>query len=113
MTSTEELRLSQVVLKRVEHPSRSKSGLLLKVCVWLFLVVSFVTLFAFASQIGPVIYVVAGISGLLGVIASFTVIHVRSLAQWRVLARYIKSEEIKLRIAELKPNTSLERTREG
>jgi hypothetical protein len=111
MTSTEELRLLAVVLKRIEQPPRFKSTLWLRVCVWLLLVVSFIALFGFASRIGPIIYVVAGISGLLGIIASFTVIYARSLAQWPVLAQYIKAEEIKLRIAELKPNTSLERTR--
>ena len=113
MTSTEELRLLAVVLKRIEQPPRLKSALWLRVFVWLILVVSFVALFGFASRIGSVIYVVAGISGLLGIVASFTVIHARSLAQWPVLAHYIKAEEIKLRIEELKPNKSLERTREG
>jgi hypothetical protein len=112
MTNTEELRLLAVVLKRIEQPTRMKSALWLKVCVWLLMVVSFVALFGFASRAGTVIYVVAGISGFLGVIASFTVIHARSLAQWPVLAQYVKAEEIKLRIAELKPNKSLERTRD-
>jgi hypothetical protein len=112
MTNTEELRLLAGVLKRIEQPPRFKSALWLRVCVWLLLVVSFVALFGFASQAGPVIYVVAGVSGLFGIIASFTVIHARSLAQWPVLAQFIKAEEIKLRIAELKPNKSLERTRE-
>ena len=113
MTNTEELRLLAVVLKRIEQPTRLKSTLWLKVCIWLLLVVSFVALFGFASRVGPVIYVVAVISGFLGVIASFTGIYARSLVQWPVLARYVKAEEIKLRIAELKPNKSLERTREG
>jgi hypothetical protein len=111
MTKTEELRLLTIVLKRIEQPTRSKSALWLKVCIWLLLVVSYVVLFGFASRVGPIIYVVAGISGFLGIIASFTVIHARSLVQWPVLARYVKAEEIKLRIAELKPNKSLERTR--
>jgi hypothetical protein len=66
MTNTEELRLLAVVLKRIEQPTGMKSALWLKVCVWLLMVVSFVALFGFASRVGPVIYVVAGISGFLG-----------------------------------------------
>ena len=112
MTRSEELKLLAVVLKRVEQPPRSGSAIWLRVSVWLLLVVSFVVLFSFTSRVGSVIYVVAGIGGLLGIIASFTIIYVRSLSQWPVLARYIKVEDVKLRIAELNPNNSLERTRE-
>ena len=113
MTSSEESRLLTIVLKRIEHPpSRSTSALWLKVCVWLLLVLAFVVLFSFVPRIGPAIYVVAGVSGALGILVSFVVIHARSFAQWPVMAPYIKVEEIKLRIAELKPNKSLERTRE-
>jgi hypothetical protein len=70
-------------------------------------------LFSIAPSVGSIIYVVAGVAGVLGVLTSFAVIHRRSLQQWPVLAPFIRADEVRRRINELKPNKSLERTREG
>ena len=79
--------------------------------IWLLLVAAFVVLFSLAPSLSPAVFLVAGVSGLLGVLAAFAVLRKASLKQWPVLAPFIKADEIKLRISQLKPNTSLERTR--
>jgi hypothetical protein len=112
MTPTEELRFLTVVLKRIEGGNRAAArSIWLLVATWLLLVAAFVVLFSLASSLGSTVFVVAGVSGLLGVLTAFVVIRKASRKQWPVLAPFIEVEEIKLRINELKPNTSFERTR--
>lgn len=113
MTPTEEARLLSVVLKRIESSNTgSRHGNWFAVANWLLLVLAFIALFSLAPRAGTVIYVVAGVAGVLGVLTSFAVIHRRSLKQWPVLAPFIRAEEIRRRIAELKPDASLGPTRE-
>jgi len=114
MTPTEESRLLTIVLKRIEDGPKNPAHVRwLSVIAWLLLVAAFVVLFQLAPRVGPVLYVVAGISCVLGVLTSFVVIYKHSLKQWPVLSPFIKVDEVKRRISELKPNKSLERTREG
>jgi len=113
MTPNEESRLLTIVLKRTEGGAEGPAHVRwLSAISWLLLVAAFVALFQLAPRIGPVLYVAAGIGCILGVLTSFVVIYKHSLKQWPVLSPYIKIDEVKRRIAELKPNTSLERTRE-
>jgi Flp pilus assembly protein TadB len=113
MTPTEETRLLTTVLQRIERPQISAGRLRwLSIAGWLVLVAAFVVLFRVAPHFGPIIYVVAGVAGLLGVFAAFWVIYEHSHKQWPVLARYLKAEEIKRRLDELKHGNSPERTRE-
>jgi hypothetical protein len=112
MTPTEESRLLTVVLKRADAGHKpAAQARWLYVATWLGLVAAFVALFQLAPRLGSIVYVVAGVSGILGVLTSFVVIHRHSLKQWPVLAPYIKVDEVQRRIDELKPNKSLERTR--
>ena len=114
MTPNEESRLLAIVLKRIEGGQKSPTHVRwLSVVAWLLLVAAFVVLFQLAPRVGPVVYVVAGVGCTLGVLTSFVVIYKHSLKQWPVLAPFIKADEVKRRIDELKPNKSLERTREG
>jgi hypothetical protein len=113
MTATEETRLLQIALKRIEvtQHGASKARWLL-IGTWVCLVAAFVALFQLAPQYGKVIYFVAGMSCLAGVLASFSFIHAHSLKQWPVMAPHVNADSVRRRIEELKPNKSLERTRE-
>ena len=114
MTPNEESRLLAIVLKRVEGGAKSPPHVRwLSAITWLLLVAAFVALFQFVPRVGPVVYVVAGVSCMLGILTSFVVIYKHSLKQWPVLSPFIKVEEVKRRIGELNPNKSLERTPEG
>ena len=113
MTRTEEARLLSAVLKRIESGNASRRGNWFAVINWLLLVLAFIVLFSLAPRAGFITYVVAGVAGALGVLTSFAVIRRRSLQQWPVLAPFIRADEVRRRLNELKPNTSLERTREG
>jgi hypothetical protein len=114
MTPTEESRLLTIILKRVKSdPKVASHARWLSGVNWLVLVAAFIALFQVGPRVGPIVYVVAGVAGVLGVLTTFVVIHKRSLQQWPVLAPFIKADEIARRISELKPNKSLERTREG
>jgi hypothetical protein len=105
MTPSEESRLLTIVLKRIEGDQQSSfHARWLSVAVWLFLVAAFVALFQLAPRFGPVIYAVTGVGFILGVLTSFVVIHKHSLKQWPLLSPYIKVEEVKRRIDELKPD---------
>jgi hypothetical protein len=113
MTPNEESRLLTIVLQRIEGGQESPAHVRwLSAIAWLLLVAAFVALFQLAPRVGPVLYVVAGIGCVLGVLTSFVVIYKHSLKQWPVLSPFIKVDEVKRRIDELKPNKSLERTRE-
>lgn len=112
MTPAEESRLLTSILKRVESdPKVAAHTRWLYMANWLVLVAAFVVLFQIGPRIGSVVYVVAGVGGILGALTSFVVIHKHSLKQWPVLLPFIKADEIKHRIGELKSNNSLERTR--
>jgi hypothetical protein len=113
MTSNEESRLLAIVLKRIEGGAKSPAHVrVLSVTTWLLLVAGFVALLQLVPRIGPIVYVVAGIGCILGILTSFVVIYQHSLKQWPVLAPYIKVDELKRRMAELNPDKSPERTRD-
>jgi hypothetical protein len=113
MTPSEELRLLSTVLKRIEGGAATTAGgRWLSAVGWLVLVAFFMALFQLAPRLGPVVYVLVGVGCIVGVLTSFLVLYKHSLKQWPALAPFIKVDEVKRRINELKPNTSLERTRD-
>jgi hypothetical protein len=114
MTPTEEARLLSDLLKRIESgQGGSRHARLFAIANWVLLVVAFIALFQIAPRVGSIVYVVAGVAGILGVLTSFVVINGRAIEQWPVLAPFIRADEVRRRLEELKPNKSLERTREG
>ena len=112
MTPTEELRLLTVVLKRIEGgPKTPPHVRWISIGNWLVLVAAFVALFRIGPRVGPIVYVVAGVGGFLGMLTCAVMVYERSLKQWPILSSFIKADEVKLRIEQLSPDKSLERTR--
>jgi hypothetical protein len=114
MTPSEEVRLLSALLERIEGGKRtSRRARRFAIVNWLLLVVAFIALFDVGPRVGSIVYIVAGVASVLGILTSYVVIQRRSLQQWPVLAPFIRADEVRRRIIELKPDNSPERPREG
>ena len=115
MTTNEETRVLQWLRKRASvAPERAESlSARIRIAMWIALVVFFVFLFGFASSGGTTITIVGFIAFAVGTISGFLLAYASALKQWNVIIPHVNQECIERRLNDLKPNKSLERTREG
>jgi hypothetical protein len=113
MTPTEESRLLKAVLKHLEAARTPRPTKWLMVAGWFALVVALFVLLQFVPTRGSWRFAFAGIACFIGMLSTFFLVYVGILKQWPVLAPFVDKEAIARRLADLKHNNSLERTREG
>ena len=115
MTVNEEARILAWLKKGVSiAPDRAESvSTRIRVGLWIALVVFFVILFGSASSGASTVTIVGFVSFAVGVTSGVLLTYANGLRQWNAIVPHVNGESVERRISDLKPNTSLERTREG
>ena len=113
MTPNEEIRVLTWLLRRASMTSERVQALFtrIRVGMWIALVVLFVVLFGFA-QSGHVAITIVGFAYFAIGASGLLLAYVSSLKQWSAIIPHVNRESVELRLDDLKPNKSLERTRE-
>ena len=115
MTPDEETRVLAWLIKRIKlSPERAETiASRVRVGLWLALVVLFMFLFSSLRSSGMTIVVVGLVFSVVGLITGLLLAYASSLRQWNVIIPHVNQESAARRLDDLKPNKSLERTREG